>query len=80
MGKMIPTTDEMDKTTPTERYALVAQCTSCGEWLHFIGSQDKASQTSGLQCTCGGKQFTGLISERTFNPTLAKRKRTRRQY
>lgn len=71
----IPTTDEMDHTTPEDRYKLVAQCNSCDEWLHFKGDPMKTIQTTGLTCdNCGGHSFSNLISERTFNPTAAKRK------
>lgn len=75
-----PTTDQMDSTTPEERYKLVAQCNGCDEWKHFTGDPMKVSQTTGLVCDhCGSKQFSDLISERTFNPLTAKRKRTSRR-
>lgn len=42
MGRiMIPTTDEMDKTTPKERHKLVGQCSHCGDWVHFTRGKDK---------------------------------------
>ncbi len=76
---MIPTTDEMDKTTPEERYKLVAICNGCSEPHYFTGSTERNSQTDGEVCSnCGGKQFSGLISQRTFNPLAAKRKTRRR--
>lgn len=31
----IPTTDEMDKTTPEERNDLVGHCRNCGEMIRF---------------------------------------------
>ena len=74
----IPTTDEMDHTTPEDRYKLVAECSSCGHWQHFTGSAENVgNQTKGVKCdNCGGHSFrTGsLISQRTFNPLAAKRK------
>lgn len=75
---MIPTTDEMDKTTPTDRYSLVAICTNCNEPHYFTGSPERFNQLQGEVCSCGSKQFTGLISQRTFNPAIAKRKVRRR--
>lgn len=72
----VPTTDEMDSTTPEERYKLVAICAKCGEPHYFTGSRERSSQTDGEVCKCGSKQFVGgsLISQRTFNPLTYKRK------
>jgi len=72
----VPTTDEMDHTTPEERYLLVVLCAICREWHHFTGSKERNSQTDGEQCQCGSKQFVGgtLISERTWRPDLKKPK------
>lgn len=66
----IPTTDEMDKTTPEERNKLVGQCGTCGDWVHFTRGVDKE------QCPKdGGNLMVGsIISQRTFNPAWAKRK------
>lgn len=76
----IPTTNEMDSTTDEDRYKLVAQCNDCDEWKHFTGDPMKTTQTTGLVCdNCGGTRFSNLISERTFNPNTAKRKRTSRR-
>lgn len=76
-----PTTDEMDHTTPEDRYKLVVACVN-GHWHHFTGSRDRFSQTEGETCgECGTKNFLGrtLISERTWNPkakiTMPKKKR-----
>lgn len=69
---MTLTTDEMDKTTPEERYKLVALCTKCGEWHFFEGSKDRFLQTHNEVCECGGKSFTELRSQRTWNPQWAK--------
>jgi hypothetical protein len=68
-----PTTDKMDHTTPEERYALVAICSSCHQPHYFTGSKDRMLQTTGEVCECGGKSFYDMRSQRTFNPT-AKRK------
>lgn len=70
-----PTTDEMDHTTPEERYKLVVLCADCDNWHHFTGSADRKSATDGEQCECGSKRFVGgsLISERTWNPANKKR-------
>lgn len=69
-GARVPTTDEMDKTTPEERYALVAMCAN-HHWHHFTGSRDRFSQTDGEKCgECDTTTFIGgsLISERTWKP------------
>jgi hypothetical protein len=70
----IPTTDEMDHTTPEERYQLVVLCAECRNWHHFTGDKDRNSQTDSEQCECGSKRFAGgtLISERTWRPDLKK--------
>jgi thymidine kinase len=72
-----PTTDEMDHTTPEERYKLVAICGKCHEPHYFTGSKDRFMQTTGEVCQCGGRSFYDLRSARTFNP-LAKRKKPKR--
>lgn len=69
-GSRVPTTDEMDSTTPEDRYKLVAMCTN-GHWHHFTGSRERFSQTEGEKCgECGVASFYGgsLISERTWKP------------
>lgn len=68
-----PTTDEMDHTTPEDRYKLVAICSSCHQPHYFTGSRERFSQTKDEVCECGGTSFYDMRSERTFNPT-AKRK------
>lgn len=67
---MIPTTDEMDSTTPEERNKLVGECMACGHWTHFTRTGDIE------KCeVCGSSFRTGsIISQRTFNPLAAKRK------
>lgn len=74
-----PTTDEMDHTTPEERYKLVAICDSCHQPHYFTGSPDRMNQTAGEVCECGGKSFYDMRSQRTFNPkakrTIPKHKR-----
>jgi hypothetical protein len=75
----VPTTDEMDKTTPEERYKLVALCSHCHEPHYFTGSKDRDTQTKSEVCThCKGTQFYGMQSQRTFNPTAAKKRKARR--
>ncbi len=75
----IPTTDEMDHTTPEKRYQLVVLCSNCDNWHHFTGGKDRNGQTDGERCECGSKQFVGgsLISERTWNPANKKRVKKR---
>lgn len=70
------TTDQMDHTTPEERYKLVMLCANCREWHHFTGSKDRKGQTDGEQCKCGSTRFVGgtLISERTWRPDIKKPK------
>jgi len=70
----IPTTDEMDHTTPEERYKLVAICLGCSEPHYFTGSRDRFSQKKDEVCKCGSKRFGELFSQRTFNLTAALRK------
>lgn len=76
-AKRVPTTDEMDHTTPEERYKLVVLCADCNEWHHFTGSKERFSQTDGEKCQCGSTRFVGrtLISERTWKPDTKKPKR-----
>lgn len=62
-----PTTDEMDETTPEDRYKLVAFCLSCFNWHHFTGSRDRMLQLQGEVCACGSSHFTELRSERSWN-------------
>jgi hypothetical protein len=66
------TTDQMDKTTPDDRYRLVVRCSDCREWHHFVGNRDRFSQTTGEQCKCGSNRFDSrsLISERTWHPAI----------
>ena len=67
------TTDEMDKTTPEDRYKLVAICSSCHEPHYFTGDRERFLQTEGEVCECGGENFYDMKSERSFNP-FAKRR------
>ena len=71
----VPTTDEMDETTPEDRPKLVVQCANCAEWVHFIRGTHPMNATKGVKCTCGSEQFVprSLISERTFDPVKAKK-------
>ncbi len=74
----VPTTDEMDETTPEERYKLVAICDKCHEPHYFTGKRERFNQTSDEICKCGNKSFYGLQSQRTFDPikkrTIPKKK------
>lgn len=64
----VPTTDEMDETTPEERYALVAICDKCHEPHYFTGNHERFLATSGEICKCGGKSFYGVQTQRSFDP------------
>lgn len=64
----VPTTDEMDETTPEERYKLVAICNNCNEPHYFTGNHERFLQTTGEICKCGGKSFRDTQSQRTFDP------------
>lgn len=63
------TTDQMDKTTPEERYKLVAICGKCHEPHFFTGNRDRFLQTHGEVCKCGGQSFYDVRTQRTFNPS-----------
>lgn len=67
-----PTTDEMDETTPEERYKLVALCKKCFEWHFFTGSRDRQLQLYGETCKCGGQDFTEMRSQKTWTEYWAK--------
>ena len=73
----VPTTDEMDETTPEDRYRLVAFCISCFEWHFFTGSRDRGSQLRGEVCKCGGHSFTEMRSQRSWNDIWAKQVATK---
>lgn len=65
----VPTTDEMDHTTPEERYKLQARCKGCHEVHKFIGSKDRDNQLKGEVCaSCGGTSFYSMCSQRTPMP------------
>lgn len=65
----MPTTDEMDKTTPQERSDLVGKCRDCGKASRFeYGNQPR--------CECGGYLDTRTIqSYRTYSGKIAYDKR-----
>lgn len=64
----VPTTDEMDETTPEERHKLSGMCGSCFEWTHFDDEKDERV------CKCGGKLVQSTIrSQRTYNEEWAKK-------
>lgn len=64
----IPTTDEMDSTTPEERKKLVGMCAADGTWNNYQSDE-------GFLCTCGGKSVvtSSVHSQRTFNVDRAKK-------
>lgn len=76
-ARRIPTTNEMDHTTPAERYKLVVLCADCHEWHHFTGSKTRFMQLDGEKCPCGSTRLLSrtLISERTWRPDIKKPKR-----
>lgn len=73
------TTDEMDSTTPEERYKLVAICGSCHKPHCFTGSHKRFIQTSGEKCKCGSRSFRGTQSQRTFDPLKPRKKPKKRK-
>lgn len=52
------TTDQMDSTTPEERYKLVAMCENCAGWQFFTGS--KYEQVNG-QTVLRDSQVDNLV-------------------
>ena len=67
----VPTTDEMDKTTPDERAALVGSCRECGEIIRFDNREGQP------RCKCGGRLDSSSIqSQRTFTG-VKRRKNTK---
>jgi hypothetical protein len=81
MQSNVPTTDEMDKTTPADRYKLVGQCSHCDEFVYFTGSPDVMAQGKDVECTHCHKPdciHTGTVtSQRSFNPLTAKKRKRR---
>lgn len=73
---MIPTTDEMDKTTPEERNALVGYCSNHEEWFKFTRGVhiERCPKCKGAFSNEVGFQ---IISQRTFTPTKQKKKRNK---
>lgn len=65
---VIPTTDEMDHTTPEERGKLVGMCAKDGQWNNFTRGQQ-------YSCTCGHHEFvqSSVHSQRTFDKDRAKK-------
>lgn len=64
----IPTTDEMDSTTPEERHALTGMCANCGKWNNFTMGQP-------YECGCGSDQNvqSSVLSQRTYDVDRAKK-------
>lgn len=75
--KDVPTTNQMDHTTNEDRRKLVAMCSECGVWKHFLRREHTNDTYKGLVCDgldgCGGTRFHGVVSERTFDPERAKK-------
>lgn len=73
----VPTTDEMDSTTPEDRLKLVIMCGDCGTWIHWTGRDGLMLQSSGAPpCPeCGGVKHAprSIISERTWDADRAKK-------
>lgn len=64
----IPTTDEMDHTTPEERHKLIGMCDTCFEWTKFDDQKDSRA------CVCGGKLVQSTVrSERSFDAERGKK-------
>lgn len=65
----VPTTDEMDKTTPEERNDLVGYCRECGEIIRFDNRKPQP------KCKCGGRiESQSIQSYRTFNGVRKRKK------
>lgn len=46
----VPTTDEMDSTTPEERPLLIGQCPKCSDWTPFNNLTDeKVCKADGIK-------------------------------
>lgn len=64
----VPTTDEMDETTPEERNKLTGMCDTCFEWTMFERGKDPEI------CACGGHLVGSTVcSQRTYNVEWAKK-------
>lgn len=69
---MIPTTDQMDHTTPEERHDLAGLCDTCGETIRFH------ALTGSRSCKCGGKVLQSSVrSWRTWNSEMAKKEKAK---
>jgi hypothetical protein len=70
----VPTTDEMDETTPEDRPKLTAMCENCGAWKPFTRPANTPNTYKGLVCDgCGGQKFREVTSQRTFDIERAKK-------
>lgn len=72
----VPTTDDMDHTTPEERNSLVGYCETHEEWFHFIRGvhHERCPKCKSRFSTRNGFQ---LISERTFDEAKMKKKKVK---
>jgi len=70
----VPTTEEMDSTTPEERNQLMGFCENEQEWWKFTRDED-----SGFCPVCGGQPSKQIgfqiMSQRTFDPVLHGKKK-----
>lgn len=74
----IPTTDEMDHTTPEERNKLVGFCEHCEEWWNFVKDMTPTAKEAACpKCGTTPSHRIGfqITSQRSFNPILAKKKK-----
>ena len=64
-----------------EKYQVYAQCFHCLDWTFIQGTHETyGNATRGQECShCGSKSFdhTSVTSKRTFNQTLAKKRKPR---
>ena len=69
----VPTTDEMDSTTPEDRNKLVGHCENHQEWFHFTRG---VHHERCPKCKTGFSKRIGfqLYSQRTFTDIVAKKK------
>lgn len=65
-----PTADELDHTTPEERYRLIGQCSQCGEWTAY----DKRTDDPVCYNDSNRLEMRSIHSERTFNPKQSTRR------
>ena len=73
---MVLSTDEMDSTTPEQRYALIGKCEVCGEMVKFTYKPKNNQIADYPRCECGGKLINKSVqSQRTYVPPVKKQRR-----